>query len=86
MGLTKGYTLEQVILMCTKPNSTSYEGILEGLSSVLKKKRALLSLQHVISLLGLVLTGSANIAHAGLKCLVERELPWIFGCGIWLIA
>ncbi len=34
-----------------KPNSTSGKKILEGLSSVLKK-RALLSLQHVTNLLG----------------------------------
>ncbi len=67
-----------------KPNSTSGEGILEGLSSVLKKM-GIAELATCYKLVGFGTDGaSADIAHAGLKGLLERELPWIFW--MWCLA
>jgi len=69
-----------------KPSSTSAEGIMEGLSCALKKIG--ISELHATTCFKLVGFGtdgaSANIAKAGLKGLVERELPWIFW--MWCLA
>ena len=69
-----------------KPSSTSAEGIMEGLSCALKKIG--ISELHATTCFKLVGFGtdgaSANIAQAGLKGLVDRELPRILW--MWCLA
>ena len=81
-------------LMCTrlsffwvcKPCTTTAKGMLETVQSTLKK----LGIQEFNAVACSILVGfgtngaSANVGGAGLKGLIEKELPWIYW--MWCLA
>ena len=72
-------------LVC-KPSSVSAEGLLDVLCYALRKLGVLeFDAIACSKLVGFGTDGaSANRAHAGLKGLVEKELPWIYW--MWCLA